>query len=323
MTCPVTHAPPRPETVTSTVSALPPVVGTAGETSAATRFAQFGGTVFPGLFATALFDQAMLPAVSAALEDTGRIRNTPFSRALRTAVSAEIIFAGDEADRQVEAQRLKQLHRDVKGVGGDGVRYSAMHPESWNWIMISTFFMQHGAYVAVTGDRLTAADSQAVWDWYRQMVEGLQLPGRSRLVESYPELCEYYDRMVEEKLESTVTLDNVVDLVRHPPMPEGVPGIVAPAWTIAGALVGHVSGVLGYGIMHPGVRALTTRRWTKRDDLEFTVLTTLLGITYRWLPQTITETPLTRNRRKYARIMNRNNRLGLISFAADHPTPSR
>lgn len=62
----------------------------------------------------------MLP-VSAALEDTGRIRNAAWERALRTAPSDQIAYYGDDADRKAEMERLK-LHRDVNGVGAEGVR---------------------------------------------------------------------------------------------------------------------------------------------------------------------------------------------------------
>ena len=63
--------------------------------------------------------------------------------------------------------------------------------------------------------------------------------------------------------------------------------------------------VLGFGIMHPRARALVPMRWTRRHDIEFTVLTRLLRMAYRWLPSRITETPLARNRREYERIIAR------------------
>ncbi|MEV6770231.1 oxygenase MpaB family protein [Nocardia sp. NPDC051030] len=306
MTCPVNHSPAESEAVT-----------TATDDTVA-RFQRFAGSWLVGFFAAGLFDQTMLPAVSGALEDTGRFRNAPFERALRSAASDQIMFAGDADDRRAEAERLMRLHRDVKGVGYNGIRYSALNPESWNWILISTFFVYRAAFVTVTGERLSAADNQKIWDHFRELVDGLQLPGRSRLIENYSEMCAYYDRMVGEKLESTRTLENVVGTLRRPPLPGFLPRAIAPAWKLAGPVAGHVSGVLGYGIMHPGVRAITPTRWTKRHDLEFAVLTKLLALGYRHLPQAITETPLTRNRRKYTRLMGRYQNIGLTSFAPDN-----
>jgi uncharacterized protein (DUF2236 family) len=270
-----------------------------------------------GLFAAGLFDQAMLPAVSAALEDTGRIRNAPWPRALRTAASEQIMFAGDEVDRRAEAARLVRLHRDVKGVGSNGVRYSALTPESWNWIMISTFFMHRNAFTTISGERLSAADDQMIWDRFRQMTEGLHLPGRSGLIADYDDLCAYYDRMVAEKLQPTATLDCAVAYTLRPGLPDFLPAVAAPLWKLTQPVVGEILAVLGFGAMHPGVRGIVPMTWTRRHEVEFTVLTFLVRQAYRWLPARFTDTPLARNRREYERLMAKYRGIGLTSFAPE------
>ena len=279
------------------------------------RFEQVAGSVFLGLFGAALFDQTMLPAVSAALEDTGRIRNDPWRRALRTAASDQIAFLGVEADRCAEMERLKTLHRDVRGVGPDGVRYSALTPESWNWILISTFFMHRNAFVAITGEKLSAADDQAIWDRFRNLLEGLQLSGHSRLAEDYGDLCSYYDSMGAEKLRVTSTLDGVVEEILRPTRPYFVPAVAAPLWRLIGPIVGHCTCVLGFGVMRPGVRALIPVKWTRRHAFEFAVMTAAIRFAYKRLPARFTDTPLARNRKEYQRLMKQYNGIGLTSFA--------
>ena len=291
--------------------------GSAETVDVVERFKRVTQSVFVGLFAAGFYDQAMLPAVSAALEDTGRIRNEPWARALRTAAADQIFFAGDETDRRAEAARLMRLHRDVKGVGADGVRYSALNPETWNFITYSTFFVHRNAFVAITGDRLSGADDQAIWDHYRQLGEGLQLPGRSRLIEDYAEMSAHYDAMVAEKLESTTILACAVDYLVRPARPRYVP---APLWTVTGSLGGHALAVLGFGIMHPGVRALVPMTWTPLHDAEFAVMTTGIRLAYQCLPTWLTDTPLARNRRQYQRLIARYQGIGLTSFA---PGPGR
>jgi uncharacterized protein (DUF2236 family) len=273
------------------------------------------GSVFSGLFSAALFDQAMLPAVSAALEATGRVADRPWQRAIRTAVSEQLLVFGNEAERQAEAERLRRLHRDVRGVGSVGVRYSALDPQSWNWIMISTFFAQRAAYLAVTGDDLSAADNQAIWEWFRSMVEPLQLPGRSRLVEDYEQVAVYYDTMVADALTTTPTLRAATARVLHAPRPSFVPRAAQPVWTLLAPLLGEVVAVLGFGSMDPDVRALVPMRWTRRHEVEYRALTTLVQVAYRRLPQRLTDTPLARNRHQYERLTARYHSAGLTSFA--------
>lgn len=313
MTCPVNHQP----------ALAPEVFERSSADDVADRFERVAGSVFVGLFAAGLFDQTMLPAVSAALEDTGRIRNTPWPRALRPAASDQIIFGGDDVDRRAEAERLVRLHRDVKGVGADGVRYSALTPELWNWILISTFFFYRNAVTAISGERLGAADNQAIWDRFRQQTEGLQLPGRSALIEDYDDLCAYYDHVVAEKLESTSMLECVVAFIMRPGRPDFLPAVAAPLWMLAQPVVGEILAVLGFGAMHPGVRAIVPMTWTRRHDFEFTVLTFLVRQAYRWLPARLTDTPLARNRREYERLIAKYKGIGLASFAPERMSCTR
>jgi uncharacterized protein (DUF2236 family) len=289
-----------------------------GEKSAETvadRFESAMGSRLLILFASALFDEMMLPAVSASLVDTARIRDDPFARGRRTAASFQLTFLADAADRREEMQRIVRLHRDIKGVGPDGVRYSAMSPEPWNWNLISIFFMYRGAFVTMTGENLSAADNQAIWDRYRALTTDLQMPGRARqLLESYEELCAYYDTMATEKLKHTEALDIVVAAIRRPQRPDGMSALTEPLWRLLGPLGGHVAAVMGFGIMHPRVRAILPMRWTRRHDLEFAVLSKLLQIAYRRLPRRITHTPLAQPTCNYARVVNDYKAIGLTSF---------
>ncbi|HEY4020328.1 MAG TPA: oxygenase MpaB family protein [Pseudonocardiaceae bacterium] len=301
MTCPAAHHHPTPVPRPAVVE----------------RFHWFGGTVFVALFSAALFDQVALPPVAAGVESTGRIRNTPFERAIRTAASEQLIHWAEAEDHEAEAARLRRLHRDIRGVGYNGVRYSALTPESWNWIMISTFRMHRGAYLATTGDRLDDADEQAIWDHFRTQVDGLQLPGNSRLPEDHAEVREYYERIVREKCLANITLDGAVAAMLAPPMPESLPRAATPLWTLLAPAVGHLTHVLGFGVLHPGVRALTNPKWTRRHDLEFAALTTLLRVGYRFLPKRLTYTPLAYNRWQYEQITGRYRARGLTSFRPD------
>lgn len=287
------------------------------------QFEETAATVFVALFAAALFDQTMLPEVSAALVNTGRIRYAPWGRAQRSAASDQIVFQGEEVDRKAEMERLKLLHRDVKGVGADGTRYSALNPESWNWILISTFFMYRGAHIALSGEKLSAAEDQALWDHFQNNVEGLQLAGSSRLISDYGQLCTYYDRIVTDKLQTTATTIDACQIVRRPPRPPFLPAAIEPLWRIVRPVTGHVAEILGYGIMRPGVRALLPMRWTRRHDLEFAIFTTLIRFAYRHLPTWFTDTPLARNRRQYKRLITSYRGIGLISFAPDTIRPNR
>jgi uncharacterized protein (DUF2236 family) len=281
----------------------------------ADRFERIMGSKLVAMFAPALFDEMMHPAVSASLVDTARIRDDPYNRARRTAASDQLAFFSHKADRQDEMERLVRLHRDLKGVQPDGKRYSALSPEPWNWNLISIFFMHRGVFIAVGGEKLSPADDQAIWDRFRHMCEGLQMPGRAReLPERYEELCAYYDQMASETLTHTESLDIVVDATLRPKRPAYVPSIFQPVWTILAPAIGHLVTVLGFGIMHPKVRAIVPVPWTRRRQIEYAIATRVLRFAYRTLPARLLHTPLARNKWEYERLVAHYKGLGLTSF---------
>lgn len=303
MSCPVPHL---------ATTATPEQVS-----DAVARFERVGGSVLFSLFGVGLFDQPMLPPVSAALEATGRSRNQPWARAVRTAAADQLIYHGEDTDRETEAQRLMVLHRDVKGIGPDGERYSALNPQSWNWILYSTFFVQRGAYIALTGTEPTLAENQAIWDHYRHKTLGLHLPGKSRPIEDYTELVTHYRHMAATELRSTPALDAAVASVRHAPRPYFLPAATDPLWRLSSPALGHLLMVLGCGIMHPDVRARMPYPWTRRHEREFQAITKALRIAFDRLPASVTDSPMARNRRKYQKLVTKYRDVGLTSFAPD------
>jgi uncharacterized protein (DUF2236 family) len=307
MTCPVQHE--------RTLTSVPATHRPARPDGAVERFDDVAGSIFLALFAAALYDQTMLPGISAALVDTGRIRNSPWQPATRTAASDQLMMCAEDAERRAEGRRLRQLHRDVHGVGADGTRYSALNPVTWNWIVYSTFFMHLGAYRVLTGDAVSDAQGQLLWDVARTKLDALELPGQSGFIEDYAELRRYYDTMAAESLQRTQMLDDAVAVTLRPPRPDFVPYAATPAWVVIAPLIGHVAAVLGFGIMEPAVREQLPYRWTRRHDLEFAALAIVARTSYRVLPQRLTDTPLARNRRQYQRLVKRYKDIGLTSFA--------
>ncbi|MGW0325751.1 oxygenase MpaB family protein [Nocardia sp. NPDC003183] len=308
MTCPVPHQETRSADVTPASSRE--------SHSAVARFERVGGSVLFGFFGVGLFDQPMLPPVSAALEATGRARYQPWARAVRTAAADQLIYHGEDADRDAESQRLMLLHRDVKGVGPDGERYSALNPHAWNWILYSTFFVQRGAYLALTGDTPSPAADQAIWDHYRTKTRGLHLPGNSQPIANYADLAVHYDQMITE-LRATPALEAATTTVRRAPRPDFLPAVTAPFWWVSAPTFGYIAMVLGCGIMHPEVRAKMPIAWTARHDRHFRILTTVLRVAYTRLPAAVTDSPMARNRRKYERLAGRYREVGLTSFAPE------
>jgi uncharacterized protein (DUF2236 family) len=277
------------------------------------------GSTLLGLFAVALFDQAALPEVSAALDTTGRIRNDPFGRAGRTAASHQIIAWGDGEDRLTEAERLKSLHRIVRGVGSDSRPYSAYTPDLWKFIQASSIMMIRNSVAVLTGRNLSPEENQALYHYLLTEFEPLELGPSAQLPTAWDEFVDWYEQMTR-RLEPTRTLHDALGHIRRAPAPDFLPAPIRPMWPVARPVLGHVLLVLGAGALHPGARSAMRLKWGRPEQAQFSLLSRAVGIAYRSLPKRATLSPLAYNRWRYEQLITQYRSVGLESFAPDGRT---
>jgi uncharacterized protein (DUF2236 family) len=294
------------------------------------QFRKYSGSALPGFFGASAYDEVAIPAVAAAVDKTGRFDDNFTDRSLRGGFSTTLALWGDAEDRAAEADRLKHLHRDVRGVGvGDfaDVRYSALDPVLWNWIAVSGIFLILHSFTPSTGITLSAAEQEAA---YRQLLDAfeiLQLPGRSAgLPPTYADAQRYYDDMVATRAQSNPFLDRSVRRIGKLPLPtlllpKPIAAAITPLWLMVRPVAGHVIKICSFGIMHPGIRQATGFRWQSRHDLEFALYTRSLQLIWRLLPDRLLLVPLARNRLEYEKIVRLHRSVALNSFAAPGGCP--
>ncbi|MBO0679191.1 DUF2236 domain-containing protein [Mycolicibacterium sp. S2-37] len=296
------------------------------------EFRKHSGSVLGGFFGAAAFDEVALVPVAAAVDKTGRFAENFADRGVRSGFSALLAIWGDAQDRVAEADRLKLMHREVRGRGsGDfaDVRYSALDPRLWNWIAVSGIFVVLRSFTPCTGTELSDAERDAAYAQLLESFRALELPGRSAgLPETYAEAAAYYDAMVESDLQANPFLQRVTaDLTRLPlptlVLPELVRRILTPPWVLMRPVAGRVVKVCSFGIMHPGVRELTGFRWSDRHDREFEFYSRLLQLAWRVLPDRVLLIPLARNRIEYEKLVRLHRSVALDSFAPPVGCPAR
>lgn len=102
-------------------------------------FWQITGDWRAGLLAgRALVLQVAHPVVGAGVGEHSVYKTDPYGRLDRTVRSTlRLVYGGTDASE--EGQRLRQMHRDIKGVDARGRRYSALHPEAYLWVHATGF----------------------------------------------------------------------------------------------------------------------------------------------------------------------------------------
>jgi uncharacterized protein (DUF2236 family) len=245
--------------------------------------------------------------------------------------SAFLAIWGDAADRVAEADRLKSMHREVRGRGtGDfaDVRYSALDPRLWNWIAVSGMFMVLNSFTPCTGIVLSDAERELAYAQLLDSFGALELPGENaKLPATYAEAADYYETMVRDELQANTFLQRVtIDLSRLPLPTVVLPGalrrILTPPWLVLRPVAGHVVKVCSFGILHPGIREMTGFRWESRHDREFALYCRALQLAWRVLPDKLLLIPLARNRIEYEKLVRVHRSVALDSFAPPPGCPA-
>ncbi|ORB28863.1 oxygenase MpaB family protein [Mycolicibacterium parafortuitum] len=288
------------------------------------EFRRHSGSVLGGLFGAAAFDEVALVPVAAAVDKTGRFAANFADRGVRSGFSALLAIWGDATDREAEGQRLKTMHREVRGRGaGDfaDVRYSALDPKLWNWIAVSGLFVVLNSFTPCTGITLNDDEREAAYQQLLEAFRALELPGKNaKLPATYADAVEYYDDMVDNELATNPFLRRVTrDLTKLPlptlVLPPALRAALTPGWVALRPLAGRVLTVCSFGILHPGVRELTGFRWEPRHDVEFALYSRLLQLAWRTLPDRVLLIPLARNRIEYEKLVRLHRSVALDSFA--------
>jgi uncharacterized protein (DUF2236 family) len=295
------------------------------------EFRKHSGSTLGGFFGAAAFDEVALVPVAAAVDRTGRFAANFADRGVRSGFSAFLAVWGDAQDRAAEADRLKHLHREVRGHGaGDfaNVRYSALDPRLWNWIAVSGMFVVLNSFTPCTGIALTEAEREAAYAQLLEAFRSLELPGKSaKLPETYAEAADYYESMVRNELQANAFLQRVTaDLTRLPlptlVLPPKLRRLLAPPWLVVRPVAGRVVKVCSFGILHPEIRKLTGFQWQSRHDREFELYCRILQLAWRVLPERLLLIPLARNRIEYEKLVKVHRSVALESFAPPGGCPA-
>ncbi|MCV7278421.1 DUF2236 domain-containing protein [Mycolicibacterium flavescens] len=295
------------------------------------EFRKHSGSTFGGFFGAAAFDEVALVPVAAAVDRTGRFEANFADRGVRSGFSAFLAIWGDPHDRAAEGERLKRLHRDVRGHGSGAftdVRYGALDPRLWNWIAVSGMFLVLNSFTPCTGISMTPAEKDAAYLQLLEAFQSLELPGKSaKLPPSYAEAVQYYDEMVATELQTNPFLRRVTDGLTKLPLPTlllppAVRLALTPTWLVMRPVAGRVVKICSFGVLHPGVRELTGFRWDARHDREFEFYTRALQVAWRVLPDKLKLIPLARNRIEYEKLVRFHRSVSLDSFAPPAACPA-
>ncbi|GAB18566.1 hypothetical protein GOEFS_058_00270 [Gordonia effusa NBRC 100432] len=277
------------------------------------EFERYLGSALLAPFGGAFLDQVVFDDISAGVEWSGRFKADPFGRALRTGAVEMLVFGGTEDDRRESGEWLRQAHTDVHGEY-DGVRFSALRPEAWNWVLMSAIHLYMGAYPAVTGRHLTDARAQDLYAYILGKVRHVMLPTPAgEFPVTYQEFITLYNETLDRRAVGTVTLRRESGRLLDPPSPPMVP---RPAWRLVVRAISRFVVAASFGITHHTVRELSEVDWTPARERDYGIVCRTMPLVYR-LPRRVTMTPLAYHQYKVRRHAELLRGTRLDSFAPD------
>lgn len=218
---------------------------------------------------TALLMQVAHPTVGSGVRDHSNFQQEPWARLFRTVDWVNLtIYGGPDA---VEVgQRLREMHRSIKGTNPDGSRYHALEPGVYAWVHATLLWS------IVDGQRRYGAGmSQAEVDRFYQEWLGLgRLLGirDGDLSSTWDEFLAYFDKTIETQLTHHPTVDTVLRASARPALPEWFPRWTMPLWRLFRLPMAHVLMLTGIGGLPPAVRDRLGLRWTRWQERELRLI---------------------------------------------------
>ena len=214
----------------------------------------------------ALLLQVAHPVVGAGVSEHSNFRADPWGRLLRTLdFTTSMVYGGPELAR-VTGKRVREMHKQIKGVMPNGERYHALEPEPYAWVhaTLADAIVRGNAHFVKP---MTTAEQQTFWDEWRRVGRFLGLRERD-LPERWSEFPDYFDAMVRDHLEPTDSVHDVLESLAAPPPPK-VRGMSEPLWRAIRRPAAHGGRLGTVGLMPPKVRRKLGLPWSRAQALEF------------------------------------------------------
>ncbi|MER5381994.1 oxygenase MpaB family protein [Streptomyces sp. NPDC002688] len=211
----------------------------------------------------ALVLQVAHPAVGAGVDDHSVFRTDPWGRAERSLESLQLwVYGGERAIE--EGRRLRRLHKTISGTDSRGRSYHALTPAYYAWVHATAYpvFLRAARYLSRP---LSPEDERRLYDEMLQL--GAILGINERDMPGTPEeFWPYFDTMIQEELESTSVVQELLDPRRPITPPPGSGTSTRLLWPLLRRPLGRLHVFVTVGLLPPAARDRLGVPWTPRDE---------------------------------------------------------
>lgn len=227
---------------------------------------KFGGD--PRLMITApcaLLLQVAHPTVSAGVKEHSDYLNHPWIRLLRTMDFVFVMTYGEPKDMVSMGQAIKEIHTQIKGTKPNGQKYSALEPEAYAWVHATL------AYLFIRGNELfgnpmSEQEKEELWQEWKEIGYLIHVQKKA-LPDKWVDFQSYFDKMIDERLERTPEIDELIEVFGSPPPPSDI--LKGKIWNASMIPVSNFALFITTGMLPPNARKLLGLKWSRAHQFAF------------------------------------------------------
>ena len=174
-----------------------------------------------------------------------------------------MVYGGPRAAGEM-GLRIRAFHRQIRGVAADGHRYHALEPGAYAWVhatLAAGIVLAHERFVRP----FDAGECELLWSEWRAL--GRLLGIRSEdLPADWAGFRAYLEVTVEERLERTAAVEEVLEALARP-APPALTAHSRRLWPVASRQLGHLVRLTTVGLLPPSLRERFGTRWTRAEEL--------------------------------------------------------
>jgi uncharacterized protein (DUF2236 family) len=247
--------------------------------------------------ARALLLQVSHPTVGAGVRDHSNYKNDPWGRFESTVTSLQVFTLGGPR-AAAEAQRLRDYHKQIKGTGFHGERYSAMSPEAYAWVHLSNFDTLMEFQKRFVGP-LPAAQWEQLYAETKQVGRLLGLRDRD-MPDDIPAFRAYVDDVIRTRLQDNATVREFLDSVELNDVPPPSRLMPKPLWNALKPLGRTLLRDCLVGTLPPRMREKLDLPWTPEDQRRLDRLCTVVRRVSAATPPRVLHYPIAYRARRAA-----------------------
>jgi uncharacterized protein (DUF2236 family) len=257
-----------------------------------------GMVTFSFTTGSAFLLQTMEPSIAAVVDKHSTFRTDPVGRALRSLASVMMWVYADE-ESLTEVERLRELHSTLDAVDENGVRHTALSSGPWAWVLLT------GVYAYTVGEKYfgthrDAPDAEAMYEEMKQLMRGFKV-AEKEIPPTYADFVTFFDRKIEEQLDTNVVARDFLTGVRRPAPPLGTPRILKPLWNALIAPLGYVQYLSVVGTLPEAARRKLGVTWTRRQEAQLRLFGRFVAFTVPLLPERLRYFPIAYEARRLER----------------------